>query len=77
LTRAHNTGQNLNTGISLFLINETGISVLIPVFQKQIFFSRNFDEIMYNDVRKKQVITGIHVLNRTSIAVVNILIKNY
>jgi hypothetical protein len=32
--RAHNTCQNLNTGISVFLIYETGI----PVFQKQTFF---------------------------------------
>jgi hypothetical protein len=38
-SRAHNTGQNLNTGISVLLIYETGIPVLIPVlipvFQKQ------------------------------------------
>jgi hypothetical protein len=42
--RAHNTGQNFNTGISVFLIYETGIPVLMPVFQKQTFFSVNFDE---------------------------------
>jgi hypothetical protein len=33
-SRAHNTGQNLDTGISVFLIYETGIPVLTPVFQK-------------------------------------------
>jgi hypothetical protein len=33
--RAHNTGQNLNTGILVVLIYETRIPVLIPVFQKQ------------------------------------------
>ena len=44
ICRAHNTGQNLITCISVFLIHETGISVLIPVFQKQIFFSNNFNE---------------------------------
>jgi hypothetical protein len=46
---AHNTGQNLNTGISVFLICETGI----PVFQEQIFFSINFDD-RCNDVRKNK-----------------------
>jgi hypothetical protein len=40
LSRAH------NTGISVFLIYETGIPVLIPVFQKQTFFSINFDDIL-------------------------------
>jgi hypothetical protein len=28
--RSHNTGKNLDTGISVFLIYETGIPVLIP-----------------------------------------------
>jgi hypothetical protein len=42
--RAHSTGQNLNTDISVFLIYETGNPVLIPVFQKQIFFLVNFDD---------------------------------
>jgi hypothetical protein len=43
-TRAHNTGQNLNNNILVFLIYETGILVLIPVFQKQTFLSINFDD---------------------------------
>jgi hypothetical protein len=30
--------------ISVFLIYKTGILVLIPVFQKQMFFSINFDD---------------------------------
>jgi hypothetical protein len=34
--RAQNTGQNLSTGISLFLV--------IPVFQKKTIFSVNFYE---------------------------------
>jgi hypothetical protein len=34
-TRAHNAGLNINTGISAFLIYETGMPVLIPVSQKQ------------------------------------------
>jgi hypothetical protein len=38
VSRAHSTGQNLNTGISVFLVYETGILV----FQKQTFFSVNF-----------------------------------
>jgi hypothetical protein len=42
--RAHNTGQNLYTGISVFLIYETEIPVLIPVFQKQTVCSINFDD---------------------------------
>jgi hypothetical protein len=37
-------GKNLNTGILVFLIYETGIPVLIPVCQKQTFFSISFDE---------------------------------
>jgi hypothetical protein len=41
--RTHNTGQNLKTGISVFLIHETRIPVLIPVFQNQTFFSINLD----------------------------------
>jgi hypothetical protein len=32
---AHKTGQNLNTGISVFLVYETRIPVVMPVFQKQ------------------------------------------
>jgi hypothetical protein len=36
--------QNPNTGISVFLIYETGIPVLKPVFQKQTFFSISFDD---------------------------------
>jgi hypothetical protein len=39
LRRTHNAGQNLNAGISVFLICETEIPVLIKVFQKQTFFS--------------------------------------
>jgi hypothetical protein len=54
--RAQNTDQNLNTVISIFLIYETGIPVLIPVFQIQRFFSIKFDD-RCNDARKKQVIT--------------------
>jgi hypothetical protein len=38
--RAHNTGQNINTGISVFLIYVKGI----PVFQKQTIFSINVDD---------------------------------
>jgi hypothetical protein len=56
VNRAHNTGQNLNTGISVFLIYETRIPVLTPIFQKHKVFSINFDD-RCNDVRKKQVIT--------------------
>lgn len=35
--KAHNTGKNLNTCISVFLIHETEIPVVIPVLQKQTF----------------------------------------
>jgi hypothetical protein len=56
MARDHNTGHNLNIGVSVFLIYETVIPVLIPIFQKQTFFSINFDD-RCNDVRKKQVIT--------------------
>jgi hypothetical protein len=38
LYTAHNIGQNLNTGISVFLIYETGI----PVFQKQTLLLNKF-----------------------------------
>lgn len=31
---AHNTGQNLNTGVSVFLIYEIGIVLLILVLKK-------------------------------------------
>jgi hypothetical protein len=55
-SRARNTGQNLNNGISVFLIHETGIPVLILKFQKQTFSSIGFDD-RCNDVTKKQVIT--------------------
>jgi hypothetical protein len=44
IPRAHNTGQNLITGIAVFLIYETGIPVLTAVFQKQTFLSINFDD---------------------------------
>jgi len=44
LRRTHKAGQNLKAGISVFLIYETGMSVLIKVFQKQTFFSINFDD---------------------------------
>jgi hypothetical protein len=37
--RAHNTGQNLNTSILVFLVYDTGI----PGFPKQKCFSINFD----------------------------------
>jgi hypothetical protein len=46
-SRAHKCGQNLNIGISVFLIYENAIpvliSVLITVFQKQTF-QINFEE---------------------------------
>jgi len=35
--KAHNTGKNLNTSISVFLIYETEIPVLKSVLQKQTF----------------------------------------
>jgi hypothetical protein len=41
--RAYSTGQHLNTDISVFLIYESGIPVLIPVFEKQTFFLINVD----------------------------------
>jgi len=43
-SRAHKSGQNLNIGISVFLINETAIPVLISIFQKQTFFKINFEK---------------------------------
>jgi hypothetical protein len=44
-SRACNTGQNLNTGILVFLNYETGIPVLMQVFQKKkTFFSINFGD---------------------------------
>jgi hypothetical protein len=52
VARAYNTGQNINTGITVFLIYESGISV----YQKQTFFSIHFDD-RCNDVRKNQVTT--------------------
>jgi hypothetical protein len=55
-SRDYNTGQNLNIGISAYLIYETGIPVLISVFQKQTFFSKIFYD-RCNDIRKEQVIT--------------------
>jgi hypothetical protein len=53
---AHNTGKNLNTGISVFLIYETGIPVLIPVLQKKIP-QYILMLIRCNDASQKRVIT--------------------
>jgi len=43
ISRAHKSGQNHNTRISVFLIYETAKPVLIPVLQKQTFFLINFE----------------------------------
>jgi len=44
ISRADKSGQNHNTGNSVFLIYETAKPVLIPVLQKQTFFLINFEE---------------------------------
>jgi hypothetical protein len=56
--RARSTGQNL---IPLFRYfeYETRIPILIPVFQKQTFFSVNFEDSWSCDAQKKQIITLI------------------
>jgi hypothetical protein len=51
---AYNTGQNVNTGISLFLIYKTGIRVLIPAFKKINFCQQILMTVKCDDVSKEQ-----------------------
>jgi len=59
ICRARSTGQNL-VPVFRYFEYETRIPVLIPLFQKQAFFSINFYDSWGNDVKEKQVITLIH-----------------
>jgi hypothetical protein len=65
LTRSPNTGQHFNNCISVFLVYETWIPVLIPVFQKQTvrYYSRRGSRLVVASyLGDKYIMTRRHTL---------------